>query len=58
MAVMAGDPSAVLSHEGDLKDGSHTIRIVGYKSREGAWAPYNLEGSTLALNGQLPDIFM
>ena len=55
---MAGDPAAVLSHEGDLKDGSHTIRIVGYKSREGAWVPYNLEGSTLALNGQLPDIFM
>ena len=58
MAVMAGDPAAILSHEGDLKDGSHSVRRIGYKSREGAWVPYILEATQLALNSQLPDIFM
>lgn len=58
VAVIAGAPAALLNDEGDLKDGSHTVSIVEYKSREGAWVPHNLEATRLALNCQPPDVFM
>lgn len=56
--MIAGAPAAILIHEGDLKDGSHTISMTEYKSRDGAWVLDNLETTRPALTRQVPDILM